>query len=228
MKLYLVINILIIFFPLLLSFDKKVKFYKYFIPVILSIIIVGVVFLIWDSIAVERGDWSFNKEYVTESNFVNLPFEEILFFITVPYSILFIYECLKHYLKDITYTVNKTVPLILILIFIIFGIIFYPKHYTSTVLIFSGLILFLGFIFMSKVILSKVFFLTVMISYIPFFVVNYILTSIPIVIYNPAAILGIRILTIPIEDFIYSFSMILSWILVYSLIKSRVSKFKIA
>lgn len=228
MKLYLVINILIILFPLILSFDKRVKYYKNFIPVMLSIIIVGVIFLTWDSIAVSRGDWAFNEEYVTESNFVNLPYEEILFFITVPYSILFIYECFKHYLKDKTYTVNKAIPIIIVLTFLIMGIICYHKHYTSTVFIFSGIIIFLGFIFMREIILSKVFFLTVLVSYIPFFVVNYILTSIPVVIYNPAAILGIRVLSIPVEDFLYSFSMIFCWILVYSLIKKRISKFKIA
>jgi lycopene cyclase domain-containing protein len=51
--------------------------------------------------------------------------------------------------------------------------------------------------------------------------VNYLLTSLPVVEYNPEAITGIRISTIPLEDFFYSFAMITSWLVVYELLKKR-------
>jgi len=53
-------------------------------------------------------------------------------------------------------------------------------------------------------------------SFIPFLIVNYALTSLPVVLYNPASVWGFRILTIPIEDFFYSFSMISFYIIVYT------------
>jgi lycopene cyclase domain-containing protein len=68
---------------------------------------------------------------------------------------------------------------------------------------------------MPSFILSKLFILTILISLVPFFIVNYILTALPVVEYNPQAILGIKIFTIPLEDIFYSFTMISGWLMVY-------------
>ena len=56
---------------------------------------------------------------------------------------------------------------------------------------------------------------------IPFLIVNYLLTSIPAVTYNETAFSVIRFITIPYEDFLYSFSMISLWILFYELAKEK-------
>jgi len=70
------------------------------------------------------------------------------------------------------------------------------------------------------------FWLTIVISYIPFLIVNYLLTSIPIVTYNDFENFGIRIITIPIEDLGYSFAMISMWLLFYDLGKRLFSKYE--
>jgi lycopene cyclase domain-containing protein len=75
-----------------------------------------------------------------------------------------------------------------------------------------------------KLINSRNFWITIFITYIPFLIVNYILTSVPIVTYNSEAFWNIRITTIPLEDFIYSFSMIALWILFYELGKTLLRK----
>jgi lycopene cyclase domain-containing protein len=118
MATYLLINLFIILIPLLLSFENKVKFHTKFKNVFLTIIIVGIIFLTWDVLATERGDWSFNKEFTFNINILGLPFEEILFFITVPYSILFVYESLSFYLKDREFNVSKLISLIISALFI--------------------------------------------------------------------------------------------------------------
>jgi len=48
-----------------------------------------------------------------------------------------------------------------------------------------------------------------------FFTINYILTSLPVVIYRPSAILGNRFFTIPFEDFLYNFILLSSYYIIY-------------
>ncbi|MCI2415618.1 MAG: lycopene cyclase domain-containing protein [Candidatus Aramenus sp.] len=43
-------------------------------------------------------------------------------------------------------------------------------------------------------------------TYVPFFVFDYFLTSLSVVVYGPHSIVGVRITTIPVEDAVYSFS----------------------
>lgn len=224
MAAYLLINLFIILIPLLLSFENKVKFYTKFKNVFLTIIIVGIIFLTWDVLAAQRGDWSFNKEFTFNINLLGLPFEEILFFITVPYSILFVYESLSFYIKNKEFNVSKLISFIISVFFIFIAFMNSERNYTFTVLFYCGLIFLLSFFYFHKIIFSKVFLITILVSFIPFLAVNYLLTSLPVVEYNPAAITGIRITTIPLEDFFYSFSMISSWLIVYELFKRGISE----
>ena len=92
MSVYLTINLFIIIFPLLLTFLPEFKFYQKFKPLLFSILLVGGFFLLWDMLATLRGDWSFNPLYTGGIQVFNLPLEEVLFFVAVPYSCLFLYE----------------------------------------------------------------------------------------------------------------------------------------
>lgn len=77
---YLLINILVIFFPLVLSFDKKVHFFSKWKFIFPAILITGLVFLVWDLLFVKLDVWSFNPKYITGINLYGLPLEEMLFF----------------------------------------------------------------------------------------------------------------------------------------------------
>src|SRR5574343_1547998 len=98
-SLYLWINIGTIVFPLLLSFDKKVAFYKKWPTLLPAIFITGVFFLIWDQWFSVMNIWGFNAIYLTGYYLGELPIEEVMFFMTVPYACVFIYECLRAYIK---------------------------------------------------------------------------------------------------------------------------------
>ncbi|TAE52960.1 MAG: lycopene cyclase domain-containing protein, partial [Bacteroidetes bacterium] len=65
------------------------------------------------------------------------------------------------------------------------------------------------------------FFLAWMVCLIPFFIVNGVLTSLPVVWYNNAQNLGIRLGTIPIEDSMYLMLMLSLIMLVYEPLKKR-------
>lgn len=205
---YLLINLAIIIFPLLFSFEKQIRFYRNWRGVFLSIAIVGVVFIIWDIIFTIRGVWSFNPDYLTGINIAGLPLEEILFFFTVPYSAAFIYEVVKLYLKEREIEFKKdTFSSVAILFFFAF-LWFLSEEYTAVVLASCGMFFILAHFNKESLVKSNLFWKTVFIIYIPFLIVNYFLTSLPVVQYNDLENIGFRVMTIPIEDFFYSFSLI--------------------
>lgn len=221
MSRYLLINIGIVLFPLLFSFERNVGFYKKLGVLARSIGIVSTVYIIWDLIAVQRGDWGFNPLYTTGINFYGLPLEEILFFITVPYSIVFIFETIHFYLEDRVLGIPDWLFYITAGLLTLVAALFNTQYYTFTVLLFCAGFLLYGAYKKTKLLQSLNFYLTLAISYIPFLIVNYLLTEPPIVWYNDSAIWGGRFITIPYEDFFYSFSMISWWIYFYTVFKER-------
>jgi lycopene cyclase domain-containing protein len=58
-----------------------------------------VLFVVWDAIAIARGHWSYNPEYVTgwELPF-DLPVEELVFFVVIPVCSLLTFEAVRRVL----------------------------------------------------------------------------------------------------------------------------------
>lgn len=215
---YLLINLLTLVFPVLLSFDRRVQFFKSWKYIFPGLLITGLVFLIWDHLFTILDVWSFNPDYVTGVYILNLPVEEILFFITVPFACIFIYACLNYYIKrNLFGSVSRLVSIMLIIVSIAFLIAFYDRVYT--LITFSLLLLVLCYAeFIQKTNLGR-FYLAYLVSLIPFYIVNGILTSIPVVLYNDAENMAFRFGTIPFEDHFYSMSMLLMNILFFEYFK---------
>jgi len=228
---YILINLLIIIFPFILSFTWKFKYYKYFKPLGASIAIVGLSYILWDILVTYRGDWGFNKKFLTGIYFpteeIGLPIEEILFFITVPFACIFIYENLNYFLKDKKLPFNKWLYLAIAVIFLVLGLIFYHQDYTILAMFSCALFFILAPTLFPDVLRSRNFWLYIIISFIPFMIFNYLLTSLVVVWYNPIAIWGRselwagRFITIPFEDFFYNFSMLAFYLTVYLYFKKR-------
>jgi lycopene cyclase domain-containing protein len=216
---YLLINIGIIAVPLLFTFEKKMGFYKKLSHIITSVLIVGLFYVMWDIYAAANFHWSFNPEFTGGIKLFGLPLEEILFFITVPYAMLFLYEVFVFYLND-KIKINRPKGIIfriLSLLFLISALLMINNAYTFIALISCAIYFFLaGSSYLSGII-PGTFWIFMSFSFIPFVIVNYFLTSLPIVLYNPEAITGYRFITIPMEDFLYSFSLISFYIMIYLL-----------
>ena len=224
---YLTLDILILIFPLILTFNWKFKYYKFFKPLSISIIIVGISYILWDILVTARGDWWFNKEFLIGIEILGLPIEEILFFVVVPFACIFIYENLEYFLKDKKIFFNRWLYLLLAGFFIVIGLIFYKQDYTILALFSCAFFFIITSSFYPDLLSSRNYWLYIILSFIPFIIFNYLLTSLIIVNYNPDAIWGGngiwngRFFTIPFEDFFYNFSMLSFYLLIYIYFKKR-------
>jgi lycopene cyclase domain-containing protein len=221
---YLLINFLTVLFPVILSFDKRVRFFqswKYIFP---GLFISGLLFLFWDYLFTIYGVWSFNPDYVKGIYFLNLPLEEILFFVTVPFACIFIYECLNYYIKrDLLESVSVYITYLLITLCAVLLFLFYDRVYS---LITYGLLLVILLIaqFVLRLKFLSRFYLAYLVSLIPFYIVNGLLTSIPVVMYNNEENMAFRVGTIPFEDHFYSMAMLLLNIMFFEYFRNRAKK----
>jgi lycopene cyclase domain-containing protein len=185
---YGIILLSTLFFPLILSFDRKVKFFRSWKKAIFSSFIVSLPFITWDVIAAGKGDWGFDPSQSGTFRILGLPLEEICFFFAVPFAVLFIFECLRVWL------IAGTIAFLT-----------WPRFYTSTVFILFAVFFLLLAGPWKNFTGSRFFWLTQGLCLIPFIIINGFLTGIPVIWYSNSAILGWRVLSIPVEDFFYSF-----------------------
>jgi len=206
---YLLINFFTIIFPLALSFDKKVQFYKKWKFIWPGLLITGLVFLFWDVLFTVDGVWSFNPKYITGITFFQLPIEEIFFFLTVPFACIFIYACLNYYIKwEIDTRLTRIISNVIIIFSILILIFYHHRLYTRvTFTLLAFLVILLQFIY--KVRWLNRFYIAYLAVLIPFYIINGILTAWPVVMYNNAQNLGLRLGTIPIEDHFYCMALLL-------------------
>jgi lycopene cyclase domain-containing protein len=181
----------------------------------LSIAVVSTCYLVWDIWVTARGEWSFNSRYLTGVQILNIPLEEVLFFITVPYSCLFLYEVVLYTAKDSSFRVPLGVVVGSILALLTASLTVYPQGYTAKALASCGLFLIVALWLDRPLIKSKQYWIWLGICYVPFVIINSVLTALPVVEYNNEAIWGLRVGTIPIEDFFYNYAMLSFYLLVY-------------
>ena len=201
---YLGLDLFTLSFPLLRSFEPKLQFWRKWPGLFTGIAVMATVFLIWDAIFTANGVWGFNPRYLVGPRIAGLPIEEWLFFLVVPYSCVFIYEALRYYVRrDVLGRVARPLSIVLMGVLLVVGLLHIDRLYTAITFLCTAAMLALHVFVLKSPYLGR-FYLGYAVSLIPFFLVNGILTGWlldePIVWYNNAENLGIRMNTIPIED----------------------------
>ena len=222
---YALVDLSAIVLPFLFSFHPKIKFYKEWKSFFPALILSAVIFIIWDIIFTNSGVWEFNDRYLMGYYFFSIPVEEILFFICIPYACVFTYHCFETLIKPRILGRSVFVSSTLLLFLGSFALIYHSHLYTSVT--FSGLFILIFYnTFVDKADWLKLFYISYLVLLIPFFICNGILTGTgldqPVVIYNDAKNLGLRLFTIPVEDVFYGMLLILLNITIYEKMKQKV------
>ena len=218
---YLVLNILIISGPVLLSFDRKVRYVQYWPKVFMSLAVVGIFFIGWD-IAVSGDHWDFNEQYTLPVRFLGLPPGEYLFFITVPFSCLFIWQILvtgKKLIPPEKNRVGNAILLITAILFVIF--LLTGKYYTALVFLSLVITALLDMVFKINLFYQKETYTYLALLTALILLFNGFLTARPVVTYNPEVFSNIRIWTIPLEDFGYGYALVLLCTILFEKLKGN-------
>lgn len=222
---YLFINLFAILIPFIVSFDRRNYFFsrwKYLFP---AIAVTGLFFILWDILYTSLGIWGFNPRYLTGIYIFNLPVEEILFFITIPFATVFTYDTLLYLVKnDYLGKASRTISFTLVTLLIVVAVFNLGKLYTSvTFLLTASFILFHELVIRSTY-LGR-FYFSFLVLLVPFFIINGILTGSfieeEVVWYDNSQNLSFRLFTIPVEDLFYGLLLILMNVTLFEYFKKK-------
>ncbi|WP_312208511.1 MULTISPECIES: lycopene cyclase domain-containing protein [Empedobacter] len=209
--------ILILFFTIIIcfisSFDSRILFHRHFGAFFKAALVVAVPFIAWDIWFTAKGVWWFNTDYTLGFVIGDLPLEEWLFFICIPFSCIFTYFCFDNFFKlDWLSSFNNLIVFFSVIVCSIVVLLYYDRIYTLLTAVITLVVLFyLHFVRRVDWIGKSSFVFTILM--LGFFPVNGILTGTglqsPIVNYNPDNFIGIRMGTIPIEDAVYGYTQFL-------------------
>ena len=211
---YVEIDSLMFLPTLIISLAFRVR--RNYRALLVSLLLVSPLYISWDFVATAMDSWGFNRAWILDVYVLDLPLEEILFFFVTPFATLLIYDFLNQVRKDSEVKwLNSKMFYVLSIILVISAFLFYQYSYTSVVLLYLASSFILAEVLDRDMLSSSNYWIFIGLSFIPFLVFDYFLTSIPVVVYGPHSILGMRILTIPPEDALYSLSMMNFYTLVY-------------
>jgi len=216
--LYLGLMLFSMAYPIAQSFERRLRYYQNWKGLFLGILAMMLIFIPWDIYFTAKGVWWFNDLYITGFKIWNLPIEEWAFFVVVPFACVFLYEVLNHFVKaDVLKPIAQPTFLILAAVLLVVGALNFTRNYTAITFIITSIsLVILG---LKKPKWIGRFFLTYVICWLPFLLINGALTgnftSEAVVNYDPEHNLGLRVLTIPIEDSVYNLLMLLIVISIY-------------
>lgn len=210
---YLLVDFFTVIVCLAASFHHKIRFHRHFFSFFKAALIASIPFIAWDIWFTNSGVWWFNTNYTIGWEILGLPLEEWLFFICIPFACVFTFFCLdKFFDLDWTSRYNKILPSLIAVTCLVVAILFYTRMYPFITALVTIITLFF-LIYVAKVNWAGKATLVYLILLPGFFLVNGVLTGSglqsPVVNYNPAEILNVRMVTIPVEDAVYGYTQFL-------------------
>lgn len=204
---YLIFNAIVISGPAFFGSLKCCFIWDHWKQMLIAIVIPAIPFLLWDAL-VTGAHWHFNPLYVSGIKIINLPIEEILFFITVPFACLFTWEMIIRRAKE--KQIDMQWLRLLLYLALPAGIYFFSigKQYTGLTLSFIFLATMADQFLKTNLLFDLRFYFYLLLIVIFTLIFNGYLTWRPVVTYGVNYQLDFRIITIPVEDFFYGISLL--------------------
>ena len=221
---YLLFNIIVVSGPIFFGSLRRFYFMDRWREAVLSSLFVAVPYLIWDALVTDR-HWMFNQEYVLGITLFRLPLEEWLFFLTVPFACLFTWEMILKVVPDSSTRAGDIIRKIFLLMPVMGIIVFINgEQYSGLVLLFLSLAVLLDKVLNTNLVNRRSFYLYIILIIGFILIFNGYLTWRPVVLYDESFQLGIRIFTIPVEDFGYGISLLFLCTVIFEKIKMYLKK----
>lgn len=223
---YLLVNLSCAAVPFLFSFHPAIRFYLHWKGWLAGTVGTMLVFIPWDVAFTRMGVWGFNPEYVTGKYLADLPLEEWMFFIAIPYACVFTYHCFRTFLPGLgAQRALRGMAIAMALAALATGLSALGDWYTAAAHLACATLLILH-LFVWKSAFIPWFVLMYIVILVPFIISNGVLTGLQfwqypfwntqpervtdqVVWYNNTENLGLRIFSMPLDDLAYGLTMLL-------------------
>ena len=191
------------FIPLLFGSGNRIRIFpkvKYFIP---AIIFSGAVFLIWDNRFSQIGIWTYNPEFLSGKEILNLPWERWLYYLVISWVSLFVYEWVKIKFGSLKFD-NVSLAISLVL-FVLFGLLaYFSRQKLYSFFTFFLLAIYFGYTIFRNRFKSHLtdFYISFIILLIPYFLLSVIFVKLPVISYNSEYTLQFDLLQLPVENLV--------------------------
>lgn len=219
---YLLILFVLAGLTLFLFIKKSIVFImelKYMLP---AIIFSGTIFIMLKIRFLQSGFISFNENFLMHKNILNLPIEEWLFLLVISFFAFSVYILVNVKFEKF----NKPNLFYVVSILLLIGFAYeawYSRQKLIPFFVFFLLSIYFGYTLFRnrfKPHLTK-FYISYFIVVIPFFLIKIFLNTLPVILYNNDFTLGIRLISVPVEEFANLFLLMLINITIFEYLRDN-------
>ncbi len=233
--LYLLVNLFVMALPLAFSWHPKIRFraqWRAFWPACLTVMAGFIAWDVWFAGEV----WGFNEAYLLGPSVAGLPVEEWMFFVCIPYACVFTYEVIR---RHSAHEPKRATWILLGVLFVVCAataLTHLERRYTALTMALSAL--FILYLLVRRPVWVAPFLRASLWLVLPFLLTNGVLTGLAfweypiwnthpetirdqVVWYANAETLGLRVFSIPVEDFSYAFQLIGLNVAVFEALRAR-------
>ncbi|MDX9883218.1 MAG: lycopene cyclase domain-containing protein [Prolixibacteraceae bacterium] len=192
---------------------------RYGIP---SVLISGIMFLLWDIRFTQMGVWNYHTNFTMGIFYKGLPLEQWLFYLVFPLAGWVVYEMVKTRFGTLDLgTVFTAVGLLMVAGLAVAAYLYRNQAYTFSVSLFTAV--YLGYTIFRKQFQSHIthFFLTYIVLLVPYFLLNGMLSWNLVIEYHQEQVINIRVWMMPVENSVFLFLLMLIGCTVYEYFSER-------